>query len=324
MKVESPDFPNLKDDFEKIIIKNSKKKIIIKGVERFIKTKSDMNGNYNSSLLKTINENQKIFELKRNKFIKNKLSDFIKNRKKKVKIVNQNKNNLIKEEEKEFQKQIIKQYKTTNNYFAREINYDLIENSSPKYTIKGKYRYDPFLSYQSYYGSTDDIFKSYDEDDDDNEYTTSKNKQKNLFLLENPNYDKVKPRCKAFSFGSSERFKTYNQNFNSTNNSIEKDLFKEGNFGYEDTKSFLKVETMMGKEKKFRCYKDNGVPGPGNYTIRSFAEDILKKGNLINNIRQKIKEKNDKIITNNINLENKNKVGKKKANINIINKSNEA
>ena len=79
--------------------------------------------------------------------------------------------------------------------------------------------------------------------------------------------------------------------FNSTENSLENDIYLDGNYGYQDSQSFLKVQTMMGTDKKFGYYKDNGVPGPGNYIIRDFAEDISRKGEIINQIRQKIKEK---------------------------------
>ena len=83
-----------------------------------------------------------------------------------------------------------------------------------------------------------------------------------------------------------------NLDFNSGKSiSCDDDIFENENFGCQDTKSFLKAQTMMGTEKKFRNYKDNGVPGPGNYTIRSFAEEISKKGEEINKIRKAINEK---------------------------------
>ena len=207
-----------------------------------------------------------------------------------------NKINLIKEDENDFNEQILKQYKTTKDYYEREINYNLVENASPQYTIKGKYNYHNSPSSQSYYNSSYDIFETYDDDlDDDDIYNKRKNKyKKDDLLFENPNYSKVKPSYPSFSFGSSERFKTFNSNKNKKGGFIiENDLFQNGIFKLEDHQSFLKAQTMMGTERKFRSYKDNGVPGPGNYKIMNFAEEISKKGEIVNNIRQKINEKNE-------------------------------
>ena len=295
-KVDSPDFPNLLDDFEKIVIKNEKR-INVKGAERFSESKVDTfeeDLDYSNSL----KQNQKIFDIKRKNFIKNKIANFIKDRKNKINLVKINKDNLLKEEEKQFNTQMFNQYKTASDYFSREINYNLVENSSPKYSITGKYKYHPSISHQAYYGSSDDIFENFENDEDDD------NSKKLHILLENPNYDKVKPKYPSFSFGISERFKTFNPNklkkFKSNVNIINNDVFIDGNFGQQDTKSFLKAQTIMGTEKKFRCYKDNGVPGPGNYKIKSFADDILKKGILKNkrNVIDKLGEKFNNFMDN--------------------------
>ena len=293
IKVDSPDYPNLLDDFEKIVYKNSKNINIIKGADRFPKTKSDI---YEISESITLDKKFQNFESKRKKFIKNRFVDFFKDRRNKKKLVKLNKINLIKEDENDFNEQILKQYKTTKDYYEREINYNLVENASPQYTIKGKYNYHNSPSSQSYYNSSYDIFETYDDDlDDDDIYNKRKNKyKKDDLLFENPNYSKVKPSYPSFSFGSSERFKAFNSNKNKKGGFIiENDLFQNGIFGLEDHQSFLKAQTLMGTERKFRSYKDNGVPGPGNYKIMNFAEEISKKGEIVNNIRQKINEKNE-------------------------------
>ena len=292
--LDSPEFPYFVDDFEKILIKNMKRPRKIKGAERFPRTKSEVYGDKkaNDIIIKKL----KIFELKRKNFIKNKLTDFFKDRIVKKKLVDKNKIELKKEEEKELTEQIIKQYSTTDEYFKREINYNLVEDSSPKYTLKGRYENHSSLSSQVYYGSSDNIFSPYEIE------------KYNEFIIENnhirsklPNFSIVKPQYPSYSFGKSKRFnyniKTLNisngnsKQFKSAENSLENDIFLDGNYGYQDSQSFLKVQTMMGTEKKFGNYKDNGVPGPGNYIIRDFAEDITRKGEIINQIRQKIKEK---------------------------------
>jgi hypothetical protein len=267
----------------------------------------------------------KSFELKRKHFIKNRLTDFFKDRIVKKKLVDKNKIELKKEEEKELTEQIIKQYSTTDEYFKREINYNLVEDSSPKYTLKGRYENHPSLSSQVYYGSSDNIFSPY-EIEKYNEFIIENNHIKSKL----PNFSIVKPQYPAYSFGKSKRF-NYNINklnisnenskqFKSMENSLENDIYLDGNYGYQDSQSFLKLQTMMGTEKKLNNYKDNGVPGPGNYIIRDFAEDISRKGELINQIRQKMKEK-EKIQFNKD--ENNNKISlKKKINKNNIDQLN--
>jgi len=317
--LDSPEFPYFADDFEKILIKNMKRPRKIKGAERFPRTKSEVFGDKkaNDILMKKL----KSFELKRKNFIKNKLTDFFKDRGVKKKLVEKNKIELKKEEEKELTDQIIKQYSTTDEYFKREINYNLVEDSSPKYTLKGRYENHPSLSSQVYYGSSDNIFSPYEIE------------KYNEFILENnhighklPNFSTVMPQYPAYSFGKSKRF-NYNINtlnisndnskkFKSMENSLENDIFLDGNYGYQDSQSFLKVQTMMGTDKKFRNYIDNGVPGPGNYIIRDFAEDISRKGEIINQIRQKIKEK-EKIKFNKDENTHKISLNKNKSNNNI-------
>jgi len=317
--LDSPEFPYFADDFEKILIKNMKRPRKIKGAERFPRTKSEVFGDKkaNDILMKKL----KSFELKRKNFIKNKLTDFFKDRGIKKKLVEKNKIELKKEEEKELTDQIIKQYSTTDEYFKREINYNLVEDSSPKYTLKGRYENHPSLSSQVYYGSSDNIFSPYEIE------------KYNEFILENnhighklPNFSTVMPQYPAYSFGKSKRF-NYNINtlnisndnskkFKSMENSLENDIFLDGNYGYQDSQSFLKVQTMMGTDKKFRNYIDNGVPGPGNYIIRDFAEDISRKGEIINQIRQKIKEK-EKIKFNKDENTHKISLNKNKSNNNI-------
>ena len=324
--LDSPEFPYFVDDFEKILIKNMKRPRKIKGAERFPRTKSEVYGDKkaNDIIIKKL----KIFELKRKNFIKNKLTDFFKDRIVKKKLVDKNKIELKKEEEKELTEQIIKQYSTTDEYFKREINYNLVEDSSPKYTLKGRYENHSSLSSQVYYGSSDNIFSPYEIE------------KYNEFIIENnhirsklPNFSIVKPQYPSYSFGKSKRFnyniKTLNisngnsKQFKSAENSLENDIFLDGNYGYQDSQSFLKVQTMMGTEKKFGNYKDNGVPGPGNYIIRDFAEDITRKGEIINQIRQKIKEK-EKIKFNKDENNHKTSLKKNnnKNNIELVNSDN--
>ena len=61
-------------------------------------------------------------------------------------------------------------------------------------------------------------------------------------------------------------------------------------YGSQDSQSFLKMQTTMGTGKKLYS-KDNGYPGPNQYKIRGFAEDVKLKGDKINETRIMLKEK---------------------------------
>ena len=47
----------------------------------------------------------------------------------------------------------------------------------------------------------------------------------------------------------------------------------------------------MGTARKSTICKDNGVPGPGYYKIKGFAEEVVEKGAIVNETRTKIREK---------------------------------
>ena len=307
--INSPQFPDFTDDFEKIVQKNKNCKKII-GSNRFKDIKSYLVGDSSSVM-----EKQKLYELKRLNFRKNEMSEFFEDRKSKTNNVYKNKKKLIRNEKKELKQQIQKLYKTSNDYFSRIINYSQVEESSPQYTIKGK------CNYHIKSDSSDNILTNF------NAFLTQvKISSRNKKNFENSDISIVKPSFPAFSFGNAERFNLttdYYHNksldkkiFNdSSYNSTESILFKDGVFGNRDTKSFLVTQTTMGTEKKFRNYKDNGVPGPGNYTISSFAEEIIKKGKQKQKFIKR-KEMNKNGGNNDINIEIG--LGEKKENSNEL------
>ena len=144
------------------------------------------------------------------------------------------------------------------------------------------------------------IFQT-DKYDKDTDFSTP---NKKLDKLENPDFSLIRPRYPAFSFGTSQRFnsisidgrnprvknamkKTNEGRYETEGNENLKDYFGNGSlyfYGPQDHQSFLKMQTTMGTGKKLFT-KDNGFPGPNQYKIRGFAEDVKLRGDKINETR---------------------------------------
>ena len=228
-------------------------------------------------------EKQKDFEKKRKRFRTMLFSDFFDNRKDKRGEVINNKKLISERQEKKLNEQIKKSYKTDENYLIRDINYNQIENSSPKYTIKGKYSSTLFTQNYKDDEYNNKRFATISGDEVDYENRLSK-----------PNLGAIYPRYPAFSFGSAKRFdfeKSSKKKKNEINSRYDDyfntyDIFRS----YKDTQSFLMAQTTMGTSEKLKM-EDNGNPGPGMYKIRGFADDISLRGTKINLTRIKKNEK---------------------------------
>ena len=286
-EIYSPDYPTFLDDFEKLIEKNKKRKVIKPTKPKIPENKSiDM---ADSKILKRMKE----FEERRLNHKKQIFYDFFEDRKYKKDNVIQKKIEIKNKQKQNLQEQIQKTYKDDKNYLIRDINYGQVETTSPSFSMKGKYEI----------GS---IFQI-DKHDKETEFSTP-NKRENK--LEYPNFSVIRPRYPAFSFGTSQRFNSIN--IDGRNSRIRNSLKKnnegryetEGNeyikdnigygslyyYGSQDHQSFLKMQTTMGTGKKL-ITKDNGFPGPNKYTIRGFAEDVKLRGDKINETRIMLKEK---------------------------------
>ena len=154
---------------------------------------------------------------------------------------------------------IRKTYNGDDNYFKKEINYNQVENSFPKYSFREK----------TFFGS---IF-SKDCNNTNNDLNESSTKINTLYL-ENPDIQYTHMKYPKFSFGKSKRFNATSENFQGKST-----FYNHTDYSY--TQSFLKAETFMGTAKKSET-KDNGVPGPNVYKIKRFADDVVEKGNKVN------------------------------------------
>ena len=231
-------------------------------------------------------EKQKDFEKKRKRFRTQLFSDFFDNRKDKKEEVINNKKLIFDIQEKKLKEQIRKSYKTDSNYLIRDINYNQIESSLPKYTIKGKHKYTLFSQNKK----DDDYYNN------NRRFATISGKEIDYEReFTNPNIGAIYPRYPAFSFGSAKRFDILEKIKKNKNKKIKKNKrYEEEEFdickGYKDTQSFLMAQTSMGTDQKLKLI-NNGNPGPGMYKIKGFADDVTFRGTKINLTRIKLREK---------------------------------
>ena len=277
-------FIYFKTDFDKILDKQ--KEGIISYVPR-----------YKENILKDIKEKpKKIFdESKFEKYKENRnnsernlnIIDFITN----CKLRKERHDDImksIKENNEEYQKALFRQYYRNKSEemekFPPSINYNQVEEKSPSYTIKGRYENKKLAINNSNYFSTNGK----------KIYLDSEN-------LSNPDINAIKWKFPSFSFGNEERFhhhkkKKENKHENKDEN-IEK--HKEENHnkksfddydynnGLFDRKDFSKMSIYDSKSKRYEF--DNFVknnPGPGEYKIKGFADEIIEKYSKINNIKK--------------------------------------
>ena len=287
----SPDYPHILDDFEKIVQNNKNKKEIKSFSERFPKYKSEEVGDSRDEM----EEKQKIFELKRKKLKSNAFSDFFANMKRRKKAFALKKQKMKQKEDEDYNNLV------NNKYFLTEIQYSQVETSYPKYSIKGKCN----LRQTNNYTNNNNIYLFDDADFFEN--NNSFYKKLNEFEEEHPNIAKVRPNYPKYSFGKEQRFKKtlseIGKNINKKLDFKDKDkdnennknwLFRNGVFGYNDKKSYLKTQTFMGLGKRMNDYKDNGVPGPGQYSIKGFTDLITFRNNPKNNMSKIVQSKSNK------------------------------
>ena len=264
IKIFTPEFSNILDDFEKIVNKNKNKPEIKSHSNRFPIVKIDEVGDSREMM----EEKQKIYEKKRKALKKKALSDFFESMKLRKNEVLLKKRQMSEKEKEDYKKLV------NNNYYLTEIQYNQVETSYPKYSIKGK----------NYLNKDKEINNLIYE----NEFMEDGKVYKKFNYEESPDISKVRPNNPKYSFGKCERFKKTlsdlgknNINLNSNLNDEQKEnqniLFRNGIFGYIDKQSFSKTQNFMGKEEKLKNYKDNGIPGPGQYYIKGFAELISLK-----------------------------------------------
>ena len=276
-KIEYPQFNTILDDFEKIILKNqNNNNKNLTYAERFLPIKTNEPGD-----LTKFNEKLKQYEINKKNYRLNNTTTFFSDRQNAKERVQNNKERLKNQKEEELNNIIQTQFQMTGeNYLIPNINYSQVEERAPQFSLTGKN------------AEKVSIFKRFN--NESNLLSDLNDEKKNL---ENPNIAVVRPRMPIFSFGKSERFPNMYK-FKENDSKDKNDLFVDGNFDISDKQSFLKTQNFMGSGPKGNSVKYNGVPGPGYYLLKGFADEIIQKGEKINlaHIRmQKLKEESEKM-----------------------------
>ena len=183
----------------------------------------------------------------------------------------------IKDQKEEIQKLrreilVRKGYEDENG--PKSINYSLVEDSSPKFTIKGKYS---------------SMFPLKDKNDISNLFPGNtemieliKNSQLNRPL---PNVNVVKPKLPNIIFNKAERFENKNKEYEGS-----LDLFKDGVFGLKTQNNFSNKELYSHSTRRDSMYQNTQkCQSPSFYKIKSSFDIIAEKGQKISEIRDKIR-----------------------------------
>ena len=290
---DDPDFPNLKSEFEKIV--NHPKYAEIKYTAPRFKEEKIVKP---SNVEKYYDDTEERLKIKNNreKSERNmKIKKFLMDQKKNAKKVQENKKNLQEAREmelEELKEQIIKprngEYDSGANLDYVDINYKLVEEASPNYTMKGRY------NHGSIFDMPDNYSLINNEDDEDENKIGSNGKpiqdEEYKKSLPVPQYNAVRPSLPTYSFSKATRFHS-KPLYQPSPNAVPVMPFQDGKFKPDEVKSFFQGKEGLYKAKKDNELKNNGIPGPGQYRIKGFAEILAEKGKKISDVKDGIKRK---------------------------------
>ena len=279
-----PKFPDFKDEFDLIVL-NAKKTA---GIEKFYRSRfkelvrEPDHGSYNDTKIwKKWENNKKI--LKKS----GRLKKFLDYRKEKLIIQKKNEQDLQKDKKEieEITREISVKKGYGNPFEIKTINYSLVEDSSPKYSIKGK-----------------NISKTTSYDDMGNLFLNGSEEVINAILNEQmkrplPDLNNVRPRLPGFVFSKAERFKNFREYQGSES------LFLDGVFSRKTQEDFFRKEPFSNKAQRTIFGNTKNIsPSPADYKIKDSFDIIAEKGKKISDNRDNIKNKEKKKNKNEINF----------------------
>jgi hypothetical protein len=312
---DDPDFPNLKSEFEKIV--NHPKYAEIKYTAPRFKEEKIVKPSNDEKYYDDTEERLKIKNNREKSERNMKIKKFLMDQKKNAKKVQENKKNLQEAREmelEELKEQIIKprngEYDSGANLDYVDINYKLVEEASPNYTMKGRY------NHGSIFDMPDNYSLINNEDDEDENKIGSNGKpiqdEEYKKSLPVPQYNAVRPSLPTYSFSKATRFHS-KPLYQPSPNAVPVMPFQDGKFKPDEVKSFFQGKEGLYKAKKDNELKNNGIPGPGQYRIKGFAEILAEKGKKISDVKDGIKRKEKEMEMRKReeekNLENLNKIG---------------
>ena len=292
---DDPGFPTLKSDFDRIV--NSPKYAEIKYTAPRFKEEKIVQPSEDLKLYDDTAYKEKIANIKEKGERSTNLKTFLEERKYKKEKVMENKQRIEearKEELEDLKARIPKTGTNANEYGYNsdlvDINYNLVEDSSPNYTMKGRYNHGSIFDMPDNYS----VVNNDDEDEENKIGSNGKPIQDEEYKksLPVPQYDVVKPSLPTYSFNKAKRF--YDKPlYQPSPNAIPVMPFENGIFKPPDHESKSIGQGFMGKAKKDNVLKGNGIPGPGQYRIKGFAEIIAEKGRKISKDREKNRRKRE-------------------------------
>ena len=292
---DDPGFPTLKSDFDRIV--NSPKYAEIKYTAPRFKEEKIVQPSEDLKLYDDTAYKEKIANIKEKGERSTNLKTFLEERKYKKEKVMENKQRIEearKEELEDLKARIPKTGTNANEYGYNsdlvDINYNLVEDSSPNYTMKGRYNHGSIFDMPDNYS----VVNNDDEDEENKIGSNGKPIQDEEYKksLPVPQYDVVKPSLPTYSFNKAKRF--YDKPlYQPSPNAIQVMPFENGIFKPPDHESKSIGQGFMGKAKKDNVLKGNGIPGPGQYRIKGFAEIIAEKGRKISKDREKNRRKRE-------------------------------
>ena len=288
---DDPDFPNLKSEFEKIV--NNPKYAEIKYTAPRFKEEKIVKPSKEEVSFDDSAERKRINNIRERSERNLKIKKFLNEQKKNIEKVKENKKKIKDAREMELEElkdRIARadygEYEGNTDYV--DINYKLVEEASPNYTMKGRYNHGSIFDMPDNYSVVNN-----DDDDEENKIgSNGKPIQDEEYKksLPVPQYNVVKPSLPTYSFSKATRFFS-KPLYQPSPNAVPVIPFENGKFKPDDTKTFSIGMGGMGKAKKDNVLKPNGIPGPGQYRIKGFAEVLAEKGRKISEVKDQIRKR---------------------------------
>ena len=290
---DDPDFPNLKSEFEKIV-NNPKYAEIKYTAPRFKEEKIVKPSNIDNSY-DDMKKNEKIKRIRERSERNVKIKKFLDEQKENIRKVQDNKEKIKEARENELEDlkdRILKSGyggydNNIDNIDYIDINYNLVEEASPNYTMKGRYKHGSIFDMPDNYS----VVNNEDEEEENKIGSNGKPIQDEEYKksLPVPQYNVVKPSYPIYSFSKANRF--YSKPlYQPSPNAVPVIPFQNGKFKPDD---YIKFSSGMGKAKKDNVLRGNGIPGPGQYKIKGFAEVLVEKAQEANEKRERKKRERE-------------------------------
>ena len=290
---DDPDFPNLKSEFEKIV-NNPKYAEIKYTAPRFKEEKIVKPSNIDNSY-DDMKKNEKIKRIRERSERNVKIKKFLDEQKENIRKVQDNKEKIKEARENELEDlkdRILKAGyggydNNIDNIDYIDINYNLVEEASPNYTMKGRYKHGSIFDMPDNYS----VVNNEDEEEENKIGSNGKPIQDEEYKksLPVPQYNVVKPSYPIYSFSKANRF--YSKPlYQPSPNAVPVIPFQNGKFKPDDD---IKFSSGMGKAKKDNVLRGNGIPGPGQYKIKGFAEVLVEKAQEANEKRERKKRERE-------------------------------